>query len=812
MEEQLQQLLEQKVHQIELQVATIFDYIGNPKGELYASANQVHRLEDTVTTHQTSLSTLEKQVQLFQKTLSVYIDELYQQAASQRGTRGTDVQMLVKFTATQVAEAVAKLQGGLEKTIQQLIPIRKLQDLERQLLTKQQSSAFSATSVAFQDERRLNTLETRIGLLEQGRSTTQAQDTIQETPSEHLKELQDRITHLEQQLVKELEKAYKTSQRPGEAGGLLTHLQTRLQLVEQEIQGVRATNQQKLLEGMITTSIQSVRTALEQGLATKSSKEEFQQLDQSIQRVDGFAREVLTGFTRMRQDYEATRQELLDVLSTEKIADFRTLRRDMLTLNEDVKLELTSSRLLSKEFQKINKTLADLRQENREEVSTWLETQLNSVQDTLKIYNDQKMNIIRYQLANEVEKIVKDDFQKFFNKQSIQLIESHVETKLPATIQSQVNQYVKDLELTNKTDYYKLAKDISKNVDGIREAKEATTSLKTQISKQVDMFLQQFEHMGKLLHSSQSEVGKLQKQVQTLTFQVKDLQLSMVTEQRKFETKILDLLPQFASQSQSHLLEQLEQLRQVKEVEVKPAPIQSSNSKHTELVFKSLTKCFYTAIFGTSQDQVDTLGDFDRIPGWDYICFTNLEFPGHRGWTFQKVPLHGDPVLTAKYYKWMSHEVLGDYDVVVWMDGYLSPNPMYSELFKHWIATMAEQRVGITHRPHDVRKCIYDECAAVVEGRRARPETVEAVLRNLEAVRMPKQFGLYDTNVLIKYHKLTMVQLVSEQIWQQLERVCTRDQLAVTLVYHQTQFTNYQLQNLLRAFTKSGDHKRIPAF
>lgn len=780
---------------LEGQIQNILQYIGNPQGELFASALQVQRLEQNVFQHQTSLQTVNEQLKVFQEGVSQYMDSLYNQISQQRGSRGLDIQLLVKFTSGSISEAIGKLHSLIEREIQTSIPFKKLQDLERQLLMKQQSSGIRQST----DDVRIVKLEGRLGLLEQGQSK---QAPPQPPQQDNLKEVKEHIQHLETQLLKELEKAYKTVGKPTDTGPL-PQLQSKIMVLEREFQAFRGNNTQALLETMITTSVKTAKTTLEQQLATKVSIEELMATKKSMERVEDFARGVQTGFTKMKAEYDVITQEIQTALTTERLDEFRDMRSDMFKLGEEIKGELASSRLLTKEFAKINKTLADLREENKEQVSLWLKDQLAETQSNLKIYNDQKMNLIRYQLSNEVEKIVKDDFEKFFSTKSVNLIHNHIENELPEKIKGQVTSYIKDFELATKADMYKLQKDISRNVDGIRENKESHNNLRQKISDQITMFIKQFETVGKTQLQSQTEVGKLQRQVQSLTLQVKELNLSIVSEQKRFENRILDILAQQQSQ---RVQDHVEYMRPP----APPPPKQPPTNKKSDLAYVSLTKCFYTALLGKESD-VDTLADFEKIPGWDYICFTNLDFPKHRGWKFIKVEAGMNPVLVAKHYKWMSHLYLGDYDVVVWMDAYMSPNPVFSELFKHWIVSMREQGVAIAHRPHDTRKCIWEECSAVIEHRRAKPEDVSKVLRNLEAIRMPKEYGLYDTNVVIRFHKLTILQHISEEIFSALQD-CTRDQLAVTMIYYKNSFTSIHLQNLIRAFNKTGEHRRINAY
>jgi uncharacterized protein YukE len=232
-----------------------------------------------------------------------------------------------------------------------------------------------------------------------------------------------------------------------------------------------------------------------------------------------------------------------------------------------------------------------------------------------------------------------------------------------------------------------------------------------------------------------------------------------------------------------------------------------------ELKYNSLTKCFYTAIFSIGDQPVDTLAPIpNKIAGWDYICFTNLNLPPQKGWNIVKIPLEEiNPVFQAKRIKWLSHDYLSDYDVVVWMDAYIAPNPMFSEVLKQWVLDMQERNIRILHRPHEIRNCIYEECEAVVTNKRDTRENVSKVLTELKDLRFPKNWGLFDTNILFKFHKDQSVQDISEAVYKQMQQTSYRDQLAVPLVYYTNGFKDFQNQTLLRAFEKSGNHVRIAA-
>jgi hypothetical protein len=249
----------------------------------------------------------------------------------------------------------------------------------------------------------------------------------------------------------------------------------------------------------------------------------------------------------------------------------------------------------------------------------------------------------------------------------------------------------------------------------------------------------------------------------------------------------------------------------IKHEESKKSPW-DSNKKHAK-IYSSMTRCFYTALFGIPGQEMDTLAPvLQKIPGWDYICFTNQPISEELGWIIVQVPLEkSSPSLQAKFYKWNTHETLIDYDVVVWVDAYIAPNGTYSEVLKQWIVDMKQKEKYILHRPHEKRDCVYEECNAIVELKRDTAEHVDLVRNELQFRKVPEHAGLFDSNIMIRLHKYTDVQFISSEIYKQLEKTSYRDQIAIPLLYCMHSFKKYETQNLMRAFEKTGTHVRIDA-
>lgn len=236
------------------------------------------------------------------------------------------------------------------------------------------------------------------------------------------------------------------------------------------------------------------------------------------------------------------------------------------------------------------------------------------------------------------------------------------------------------------------------------------------------------------------------------------------------------------------------------------------SQKQSLTLYTTLNKCFYTAVFGTPGQRLDTLGLMKPPVGWDAFCFTNQPELQANGWTIIQLPMEqATPVLQAKFIKWNSHKLLEDYDVAVWLDAYLAPNLSSTNLLQQWIPQAYTAKAAIVHRKHDARNCVWDECKAVVDSKRDTPEHVDALKRRLTSANMPKQFGLFDTNMMIRFHKLKACQDISDAVWSSLQIDTHRDQLVVTPVYFTKGFKSYATVSLQQAFDRSGTHIRNSA-
>ena len=291
----------------------------------------------------------------------------------------------------------------------------------------------------------------------------------------------------------------------------------------------------------------------------------------------------------------------------------------------------------------------------------------------------------------------------------------------------------------------------------------------------------------------------LQNECASLRMIVETLQARIGDRYRRELTELRDKYAQIRPLVQKQILQSFRDYKQ----------LSSSISLDRSLPtwFDTAPKCFVTAIIGAPGQKVDSLAPVQRIPGWDYICFTNKPIHDSKGWTIVRLDLTtNQPALEAKRIKWRTIDHLPEYEIVVWVDGYIAPDPSVRQLLERWIVGMKETGHSMVFRPHDQRVCIWEECEAVIEAKRETPLNVEKVKTKLKQANMPTDWGLFDTNCMILFHRDTACRRVTEAVWNQLQTTSVRDQLALPLVLYEQKATAFKTETLMRAFAKTGQH------
>ncbi len=184
----------------------------------------------------------------------------------------------------------------------------------------------------------------------------------------------------------------------------------------------------------------------------------------------------------------------------------------------------------------------------------------------------------------------------------------------------------------------------------------------------------------------------------------------------------------------------------------------------------------YTCITGG----YDTLPDPSAVcPYIDYVCFTDSPTPVTEGvWEFRPLSRRErTATLTSRWHKLHPHELFPDCEYTLWIDGNvtIADVRLYDRL-----ESMMTSGVTIAGLRHPSRDDVYEEALRILHGRRETLPNVMNTARFLRREGMPRHFGLYESNVILRRHGDPGVIAFDNLWWDMLHRFSGRDQLSQT--------------------------------
>lgn len=165
-----------------------------------------------------------------------------------------------------------------------------------------------------------------------------------------------------------------------------------------------------------------------------------------------------------------------------------------------------------------------------------------------------------------------------------------------------------------------------------------------------------------------------------------------------------------------------------------------------------------------------------NLPGVDFFVFTDRHGTKSKGWNL--LPLdyfEVDPKRTALYYKTHPHLFFKDYDFIIWCDQNVTIRSLGG--FDHFLKHDGKKIASFAHWG---RSCLYKEGEAVIKSKRDTTENVWKQLSRYEKEGFPKEFGLFETNVIFERHLDSQVIEFNRLWWSQIVSGAKRDQLSFT--------------------------------
>lgn len=180
-------------------------------------------------------------------------------------------------------------------------------------------------------------------------------------------------------------------------------------------------------------------------------------------------------------------------------------------------------------------------------------------------------------------------------------------------------------------------------------------------------------------------------------------------------------------------------------------------------------------------------GGYDNIlepscvtPGVDYICFTDDKTLKSKTWKFRPIPeelLSYSKVKQQRAVKILAHRYLSNYDISIWVDGAV----IVKGDIKEYLNTLDLNQYSVFVPEHPARKCIYAEKDACVRIKKIKGDEVTLAEKQMKRYKdegFPANYGLVQTNVMIRRHNDPYSKELMEKWWDELKDYSHRDQLS----------------------------------
>ena len=185
----------------------------------------------------------------------------------------------------------------------------------------------------------------------------------------------------------------------------------------------------------------------------------------------------------------------------------------------------------------------------------------------------------------------------------------------------------------------------------------------------------------------------------------------------------------------------------------------------------------YTCITGGYDSLVDPKV---VTPGVDYICFTDNMSMKSKVWKLREMPEELKSYSNVKQQrgvKILAHRYLSDYDISIWVDGAV----IVQGNVKEYLKNLDLNQFSVFIPEHPVRKCIYAEKDACVKIKKIKGNDIIVADKQIKRYKeegFPVNYGLVQTNVMIRRHNDQYSKDLMEKWWDELKDNSHRDQLS----------------------------------
>lgn len=179
----------------------------------------------------------------------------------------------------------------------------------------------------------------------------------------------------------------------------------------------------------------------------------------------------------------------------------------------------------------------------------------------------------------------------------------------------------------------------------------------------------------------------------------------------------------------------------------------------------------YTCISGNYDSLKEVVRKEKNI---DYICFTDQDIKSE-SWDIRPIPKYlefFDNTKRARCIKILPHIFLDEYDISIWIDGNI-------QVLQDTKIFLSKNLNGVFCIPrHPDRICVYEEADAVKRMKKDSDVIVDAQVSKYRDLGYPEDFGMVQSNIIIRQHKEKDCIEIGEGWWDEVSKNSKRDQLA----------------------------------
>lgn len=209
--------------------------------------------------------------------------------------------------------------------------------------------------------------------------------------------------------------------------------------------------------------------------------------------------------------------------------------------------------------------------------------------------------------------------------------------------------------------------------------------------------------------------------------------------------------------------------------------------------------CFITALYkGEKFEQHDNPPIFEKIEGFDYLLFTNINKENlNTSWTIIEKDFleYEDSIIKSRVPKFQAHNLpeLQKYDYLIYMDAYFYPKPE-KNIWMKIIEKMERENISLMQEKNPYRDCAYDECDEIVRLKKDTYERSEKTKKFFEEEKLPRKNGLWRNTFLIYNCKNKDLQNTFDTFWDiyKNNELMHRDQPLYMVALNRTKFNPYK--------------------